>query len=90
MGTRVVNRDIRKQTNNERFEIEPAGLQVTPRDADMRGGKIWGFLRFAMGWTFLRAFLDKAFAAGQFLGLQRYWEAIAREAFPDPEMRWAG
>jgi thiosulfate dehydrogenase [quinone] large subunit len=30
----------------------------------VRGGRIWGVLRIAMGWTFLWAFLDKAFALG--------------------------
>lgn len=30
----------------------------------VRGGRIWGVLRLAMGWTFLWAFLDKAFALG--------------------------
>jgi thiosulfate dehydrogenase [quinone] large subunit len=29
-----------------------------------RAGKIWGVLRLFMGWTFLWAFLDKAFALG--------------------------
>jgi len=64
MGTRVINRDIGERTDNERLAIEAAGLQVTPRDADMKAGKIWGLLRIAMGWTFLWAFLDKAFALG--------------------------
>jgi len=30
----------------------------------MKAGRIWGVLRIAMGWTFLWAFLDKAFALG--------------------------
>ena len=64
MGTGVINRDIGERADNERLAIEAAGLQVTPRDADMKAGKIWGLLRIAMGWTFLWAFLDKAFALG--------------------------
>jgi thiosulfate dehydrogenase [quinone] large subunit len=31
---------------------------------EVRGGRVWGVLRLAMGWTFLWAFLDKAFALG--------------------------
>jgi thiosulfate dehydrogenase (quinone) large subunit len=30
----------------------------------VKAGKVWGVLRIAMGWTFLWAFLDKAFALG--------------------------
>ena len=31
---------------------------------EVKGGRIWGVLRIAMGWTFLWAFLDKAFSLG--------------------------
>jgi thiosulfate dehydrogenase [quinone] large subunit len=31
---------------------------------EVRGGRIWGVLRLAMGWTFLWAFLDKLLALG--------------------------
>jgi thiosulfate dehydrogenase [quinone] large subunit len=31
---------------------------------DVKGARLWGMLRLALGWTFLWAFLDKAFALG--------------------------
>jgi thiosulfate dehydrogenase [quinone] large subunit len=31
---------------------------------EVKAGRIWGLLRIGMGWTFLWAFLDKAFALG--------------------------
>ena len=34
-------------------------------------GVVWGLLRIAMGWTFLWAFLDKAFALGFSTGRNR-------------------
>jgi thiosulfate dehydrogenase [quinone] large subunit len=40
---------------------------TVPEDANDHGkglGVVWGLLRLAMGWTFLWAFLDKAFALG--------------------------
>jgi thiosulfate dehydrogenase (quinone) large subunit len=64
MSTTSINRDLREQIDNEHLEIEAAELQVTPREADVKAGKVWGLLRIAMGWTFLWAFLDKAFALG--------------------------
>ncbi len=36
---------------------------ATPR-LEVKAGRIWGLLRIAMGWTFLWAFLDKAFGLG--------------------------
>jgi len=35
-----------------------------PKGFEGRAGVVWGLLRIAMGWTFLWAFLDKAFALG--------------------------
>jgi thiosulfate dehydrogenase [quinone] large subunit len=37
---------------------------ATPDQDKVKAGKIWGLLRLAMGWTFLWAFLDKAFGLG--------------------------
>lgn len=45
--------DLAEQTHEPAAQPEPA-----------RGGAIWGVLRIAMGFTFLWAFLDKAFALG--------------------------
>jgi len=64
MGTTVISGNVRERTDEEHLEIEAAGLQVRPREGDVKAGKIWGLLRIAMGWTFLWAFLDKAFALG--------------------------
>jgi thiosulfate dehydrogenase [quinone] large subunit len=38
--------------------------EVTKEPEAVRGARFWGVLRIAMGWTFLWAFLDKAFALG--------------------------
>jgi thiosulfate dehydrogenase (quinone) large subunit len=50
---------LRKETTNTTVTVP----EVTPQT---RGGigVVWGLLRLAMGWTFLWAFLDKAFALG--------------------------
>jgi thiosulfate dehydrogenase [quinone] large subunit len=47
-------------------EITTNGVAAAaPRhEADRTAGVVWGLLRIAMGWTFLWAFLDKAFALG--------------------------
>jgi thiosulfate dehydrogenase [quinone] large subunit len=63
MGTRVINRDLGEQIGNNHLETEAVVLQA-PRRADAKAGNVWGLLRIAMGWTFLWAFLDKAFALG--------------------------
>ncbi len=42
---------------------QPA-LEVTHEPKPVKGARFWGVLRFAMGWTFLWAFLDKAFGLG--------------------------
>jgi len=49
----------------------------TPVEERVRGGTIWGLLRLAMGWTFLWAFLDKAFGLGFGTGRNPETGAIA-------------
>src|SRR4051794_9860994 len=64
MGTQVLSRgDLKEHTGNEHLEPATAETRVAP-EADLKAGKIWGLLRIAMGWTFLWAFLDKAFSLG--------------------------
>jgi len=49
-------------TNTEQTLYAPAAPQA---DTDeVRGGRIWGVLRIAIGWVFLWAFLDKLLALG--------------------------
>jgi thiosulfate dehydrogenase [quinone] large subunit len=43
---------------------------------NVKGATFWGVLRIAMGWTFLWAFLDKAFALGFATGRDPEAEAI--------------
>jgi thiosulfate dehydrogenase [quinone] large subunit len=64
MDARVLSReDVREHKANGKTAY--AGeTEVRPGTADVKGRKIWGLLRIAMGWTFLWAFLDKAFALG--------------------------
>jgi thiosulfate dehydrogenase [quinone] large subunit len=64
VSTTSIYWNLREQTGTEHLEIEAAELQVTRREADVKAGKVWGLLRIAMGWTFLWAFLDKAFGLG--------------------------
>lgn len=45
------------------IEVEAAKNGSSGRP-EVKAGKVWGLLRIAMGWTFLWAFLDKAFALG--------------------------
>jgi thiosulfate dehydrogenase (quinone) large subunit len=47
-------------------EITTNGIaEAAPRhEVGRTAGVVWGLLRIAMGWTFLWAFLDKAFALG--------------------------
>lgn len=48
--------------STERAPYAPA---VSSTEAgEVRGGRIWGVLRLAMGWVFLWAFLDKLLALG--------------------------
>jgi thiosulfate dehydrogenase [quinone] large subunit len=37
---------------------------ATAAPTEVKGGRIWGALRMALGWVFLWSFLDKAFALG--------------------------
>ncbi len=39
-------------------------VEVVKEPKAVRGARFWGVLRIAMGWTFLWAFLDKAFGLG--------------------------
>jgi thiosulfate dehydrogenase [quinone] large subunit len=56
------------KTVDERIvtEITTNGISPTTKPArqSRAAGTVWGLLRIAMGWTFLWAFLDKAFALG--------------------------
>jgi thiosulfate dehydrogenase [quinone] large subunit len=64
MHTQVLSRgDLKEHTGNGHLEPAAVGTKMVP-EADLKTGKIWGLLRIAMGWTFLWAFLDKAFALG--------------------------
>ncbi len=63
MDTHVLSKgDLKEHTGNG--HLEPLEMKATPREPDLKAGKIWGLLRIAMGWTFLWAFLDKAFGLG--------------------------
>jgi thiosulfate dehydrogenase [quinone] large subunit len=42
---------------------QPA-VEVAKEPEAVKGARFWGVLRIALGWTFLWAFLDKAFALG--------------------------
>ncbi len=64
MSAKVLNREDLRETDNDHHDRIGAELVARPREADARAGKVWGLLRIAMGWTFLWAFLDKAFALG--------------------------
>jgi len=64
MSTRVLDREDLRETDNDYHDLAGAQSEVSPREADARAGRLWGLLRIAMGWTFLWAFLDKAFALG--------------------------
>jgi hypothetical protein len=46
------------------MSVDVVSADVTAPDADVRGWVFWGLSRIALGWVFLRAFLDKAFALG--------------------------
>ena len=46
----------------DRAQYAPAGSSTDA--GEVRGGRIWGVLRLAMGWVFLWAFLDKLLALG--------------------------
>jgi len=44
--------------------IPLAELDGPTEKPEVKGGRVWGVLRIAMGWTFLWPFLDKTFALG--------------------------
>jgi thiosulfate dehydrogenase [quinone] large subunit len=65
MDAKVLSRsDLREHTSNGHLEPAAAEPAVAPRDSDLKARRVWGLLRIAMGWTFLWAFLDKAFSLG--------------------------
>jgi thiosulfate dehydrogenase (quinone) large subunit len=47
-----------------KMSVDVVNADVTAPDADVRGWVFWGLSRIALGWVFLWAFLDKAFALG--------------------------
>src|SRR6266511_2495163 len=58
--------ELEKPTMNGRTEttVEEIPAEVKIPDRGVRGGVFWGLSRIALGWVFLWAFLDKAFALG--------------------------
>ena len=58
--------DLAKPEANGRTEaiVDVVRADVAAPDAAMRGWVFWGLSRIALGWVFLWAFLDKAFALG--------------------------
>jgi thiosulfate dehydrogenase (quinone) large subunit len=63
MDARVLSRsDVREHTG--RGKAAHGTEAKEPPTAEVKAGRIWGVLRIAMGWTFLWAFLDKAFGLG--------------------------
>jgi thiosulfate dehydrogenase (quinone) large subunit len=44
--------------------VDVVRAEVAAPDGAVRGGLFWGLSRIALGWVFLWAFLDKAFALG--------------------------
>jgi len=58
--------DLEKPTTNGRTEtsIREVPAEVVVPDHGVKGGVFWGLSRIALGWVFLWAFLDKAFALG--------------------------
>ncbi|MGD9697203.1 MAG: hypothetical protein AB7V42_16255 [Thermoleophilia bacterium] len=60
---------MRSRTNGTpvvapRVAEPPAERAATEGDGALRGARIWGVLRIAVGWVFLWAFLDKLLALG--------------------------
>lgn len=47
-----------------RETIQQEALPAAPPAQKVKGGYVWGGLRLALGWVFLWAFVDKAFALG--------------------------
>jgi thiosulfate dehydrogenase [quinone] large subunit len=58
MATGAIEKEAEVQINRQ-----PA-VKVVENPEAVKGARFWGVLRIAMGWTFLWAFLDKAFALG--------------------------
>ena len=58
MVTGVMEKEAEVQLNSQ-----PA-VEVVKEPEAIKGARFWGVLRILMGWTFLWAFLDKAFALG--------------------------
>ena len=58
--------DLAKPEVNGKAEatIDVVRAEVAAPDGAVRGGVFWGLSRIALGWVFLWAFLDKAFALG--------------------------
>jgi len=58
--------DLAKPEVNGKAEatVEVVRAEVAAPDGAVRGGVFWGISRIALGWVFLWAFLDKAFALG--------------------------
>jgi thiosulfate dehydrogenase [quinone] large subunit len=70
--------DVREHRGNGAVKAvtEPT-ITKAPEQEYVKGGRIWGALRIAMGWTFLWAFLDKAFGLGFATGRNPDTGAIA-------------
>lgn len=47
-----------------RVEVQTSPQNGTRLEAPIKGARIWGLLRIAIGWVLLWSFLDKAFALG--------------------------
>lgn len=58
MATGVMEKEAEVQTNRQPAAEVVEGTRV------VKGARFWGVLRILMGWTFLWAFLDKAFSLG--------------------------
>ena len=58
--------DLEKPTTNGRSEttVKEVPASVVVPDGAVKGAVFWGLSRIALGWVFLWAFLDKAFALG--------------------------
>lgn len=51
-------------TFDRKMEVAIAPNGAGAARPEVKGGRIWGALRIAIGWVFLWSFLDKAFALG--------------------------
>jgi thiosulfate dehydrogenase [quinone] large subunit len=71
MATGVIDGKTEVQLNGQ------AAVEVVKGPKAVKGARFWGVLRIAMGWTFLWAFLDKAFALGFSTGRNPETGAIA-------------